>query len=711
MIRRPQLAVLVLLAGCWIGNAPVPLAADTAKKVFVLESFNRGYVWTDNMLRGIDDGFAAAGFTIESYVFYMDLKRVAPSPEYFARLRDLISLGYGHIKFDAVMACDNDALDFLRRYRDELFPGLPLVFVSVNDWDPAMLDGRTDLTGTSENTDYAGTIELALRLRPDTRTLVVVSDGTTTGKAHFSAVEKVRPVFASRLEFRYLSLADFTHAELAAELAALAPRSAVLLLHHFMDKDGVSVPVAESAAALARACPAPIFVLTDIRIGLGAVGGHVVSGYVHGRTAADMAVRILGGEPVAAIPVLLDSPNQYQFDYRALRRFGIPLSALPSGSLVLDRPDSFIGRYWPQVAAIAAAFALLLGLLVLIQRESLQRRKLALQLRDKNDQLQSILDTAMDGFCRCDRSGRLIEANAAYCGMSGYAMDELLKLTISDLDACDSPEAVAGRIERIAAGGATRFESRHRRRDGSLYDVEVSIQYQAFAGGQLISFLRDVTERKRAEETLKRNLAEKEVLLREVHHRVKNNLNIVAGLLDMQADSLSGNPAAVAAFARAGGRIQAMALVQEELYKSRDYARVALDRYLGELAGQLLRAFGSDQAVKLTIQAEPIQIEVNAAIPCGLILNELITNAFKHAFPDGRRGEIRVGLARLADGRIELSVADDGVGLPAGYDDAGRGSIGQTLIRLLCDQLEAELSVASERGARFGIVFTSGGRS
>ena len=170
----------------------------------------------------------------------MDLKRVPYTLEYIQKLKDLIKAQYSLIHFDVIIASDNDAFDFLRQYRGELFPGVPVVFSALNDFAPSMLEGRRDITGIAENTDYAGTVELALKLYPRTRTVVTVVDNTTTGRAHRSVVEKIVPRFTGRVRFEFFSYGDYTRGEFLQKLSALSPDSVVLLLHHFMDKTGTS---------------------------------------------------------------------------------------------------------------------------------------------------------------------------------------------------------------------------------------------------------------------------------------------------------------------------------------------------------------------------------------------------------------------------------------------------------------------------------------
>ena len=305
----PKSRTSVIGALCVLLCASIAIAASQeAKHVFVLNSFNRGYTWTDNMLRGIDDAFAGSGIKVEQYVTFMDMKRIPATPQYFSCLKELIKEGYKGIRFDAVLACDNDALDFMRQNRDELFPGVPVVFSSINDFDERMLDGRKDITGTSENTDYVGTIQIALKLRPATRTIVVVSDDTTTGRAHRSAVEKISTKFPSTLDFQYLSFADYSLNALAWKLSTLDNSAVVLLLHHFVDKDGNSYSVQQSTPVLTRSASVPAFALSDVRVGLGVLGGKVVSGYHHGEAAALMVVRILTGTDVKTC-LLYTSPS------------------------------------------------------------------------------------------------------------------------------------------------------------------------------------------------------------------------------------------------------------------------------------------------------------------------------------------------------------------------------------------------------------------
>ncbi|MBF0619903.1 MAG: hypothetical protein HQL19_07030 [Candidatus Omnitrophica bacterium] len=195
--------------------------AQNPRRVLVLQSFHHGYIWTDSVQQGIDDAFCRGAPSVETYPVFMDLKRIPYSDGHILRFKDWLHESYKNISFDVIFASDNDAFEFLRKYRDELFPKVPVVFSAINDFDVSMLDGRKDVTGIPENTDYTGTIDLVLKLRPAARTVVVVTDHTTTGLAHASAVKKIEAIFSSRVQFQYWSLGDYIHEELSQKLSRL----------------------------------------------------------------------------------------------------------------------------------------------------------------------------------------------------------------------------------------------------------------------------------------------------------------------------------------------------------------------------------------------------------------------------------------------------------------------------------------------------------
>ena len=214
----------------------------------------------------------------------------------------------------------------------------------------------------------------------------------------------------------------------------------------------------------------------------------------------------------------------------------------------------------------------------------------------------------------------------------------------------------------------------------------------------------ELTERVRAEEQVRASLREKEVMLKEIHHRVKNNLQIVSALLDLQSGH-TADAGALEMFQESRGRVRSMALIHERLYRSQDMARVDFSEYVRQLADDLYHTYKvSDDDIRLVVDVDVPPLPIDLAIPCGLLLNELMSNCFKHAFPDGTAGTIRVSFAR-AGGDHLLSVADDGVGFPPGTDFRDTPSFGMQLVNTLADQLGGELELTTGPGTTFAVRF------
>jgi two-component sensor histidine kinase len=201
-----------------------------------------------------------------------------------------------------------------------------------------------------------------------------------------------------------------------------------------------------------------------------------------------------------------------------------------------------------------------------------------------------------------------------------------------------------------------------------------------------------------------RLLLEKERLLKEIHHRVKNNLQVIMSLLNSQADSLL-DKAALSAIQESKHRVQAMALIHQKLYQAEGVARIPMQDYIQEVVAYLYESHCLNQVVRFQVEVEPIELDVTQAVPLGLIINEVITNAFKHAFPDGRPGTVSLSLQRQGEVTYQLTVADDGVGLPAHYNPGQSRSLGMTLLHGFSGQLGGELTLSGPPGLAINLVF------
>lgn len=226
-----------------------------------------------------------------------------------------------------------------------------------------------------------------------------------------------------------------------------------------------------------------------------------------------------------------------------------------------------------------------------------------------------------------------------------------------------------------------------------------------------IELEREVADRKRAEaglrqseEQIKTSLNEKEVLLKEIHHRVKNNMQVITSLLSLQAKTI-GDKHALAVFQDSQNRVKSMALIHETLYQSKDLSRINFAEYLQKLVAHVSRSYHlRPEAIKLNVKVDDVLLPIDTAVPCGLIINELASNALKYAFPSANAGEINISFRRL-DGSYVLCVSDSGVGLPADFDPEASKSLGMKLVHMLTSQLAGEIECRNGVGTTFEIKF------
>jgi len=225
----------------------------------------------------------------------------------------------------------------------------------------------------------------------------------------------------------------------------------------------------------------------------------------------------------------------------------------------------------------------------------------------------------------------------------------------------------------------------------------------------ILKFVSDqvamTVHRKRAEAQIKAQLQEKDVLLKEVHHRVKNNMQVISSLLNLQSRQIK-DPNVLEMFKESQRRIRSMALIHERLYQSSDLSRIEFSQYLRNLATHLFHSYKADSSrIRLKIDAEEVFLNINTAIPSGLIINELVSNALKHGFPEGRSGELDIDLHRVGGDGYVLQVKDDGVGFPEGLDFRKTGTLGMQIISTLVEQIEGRLELSRENGTAFRVEF------
>jgi PAS domain S-box-containing protein len=295
--------------------------------------------------------------------------------------------------------------------------------------------------------------------------------------------------------------------------------------------------------------------------------------------------------------------------------------------------------------------------------------------------------------------------------ITGFTTAEVLGEQVSHLFGSASHGLEIGHaLDQVRIEGSYHTEGWAKRKNEQPFWAETSLSKLVDGNGKMMGvsvIIRDATNRRKSEETMKASLLEKEVLLKEIHHRVKNNLQVISSLLRLQSETVKDKETA-ALFLESQERVRAMALVHEFLYKSTDLARINFPGYVAGLVRNLYRTFGLASAETLpTIAIQDISLSLDMAVPCGLILTELISNAAKHAYPDKKGGPIEINFQSPSNGKFELTVADHGVGFPTNFDWTKSDSLGLRLVRLLTEQLQGQVQVESNAGVKFIVTFNN----
>ena len=326
------------------------------------------------------------------------------------------------------------------------------------------------------------------------------------------------------------------------------------------------------------------------------------------------------------------------------------------------------------------------------------------ELEASEARYRNILDNASDVIFTVDDQGFFTYTNPSFNTVLGYSEVELSKRTIHDV------------VEGLSKRGKTWIRSLEGERKEQRF-VSASGKVLTMLGGASVQhndagkptgirgIFLDITERKEIDRAIRSALKEKEVLLQEVHHRVKNNLQVISSMLNLQK-SFVKDPETLNLLEESTNRIATMSFIHESLYRTTNFANISFAEYLQRLSANLVQSYSQSQC-EVTLQTvfDEIFISLDQAIPCGLITNELVTNALKYAFPDRECGIITVRFAHIEGGAVELEVADDGVGLPAGMDFAKNDSLGVYLVQALTEQIDGELVVTSTDQSRKGCSF------
>lgn len=340
--------------------------------------------------------------------------------------------------------------------------------------------------------------------------------------------------------------------------------------------------------------------------------------------------------------------------------------------------------------------------------ESLPIENIEKTLKEFRDYKYALDESAIVAIT--DQKGIIIHVNENFCKISKYSAEELLGSDHRIINSgFHSKEFIKNIWITIANGKIWRGELRNRAKDGTIYWVDTTIVPfldEHNKPYQYVAIRADITARKLAEETIKNSLREKEVLIRELYHRTKNNMQVISSLLGLRA-SASDDPHLNGILEDMRNRIQSIALVHEKLYQTKNLSTVDLKEYIADLVKLLVGSFSPDEhRVSLILEVESIEMELDLAVPCGLVVNELVSNSLKYAFPDDKSGFIKVVMRKLDKELLELVISDNGVGIPEGVDLMSGNTLGvQLLHNIVASQLNGEMKINTQNGLGYTITF------
>jgi PAS domain S-box-containing protein len=512
------------------------------KRVLVLYWYNKDYPWNVNFDRSFQAAMhSARGGPFEYYPEYLESNRF-PGESQSLLLRDYLRQKYADRTIDVVVANSDSSLAFLRQYRNELFPNTPIVSITTRRPSSKEVNAGPGLTGVTTLSNHRKTIDLALRLHPDTKEILVISGTLQHDKRLETAAREELQGYEGRVQFSYLT--DLSPDELIAKTKTLSRQSLILYIwQQVQDEKGRILETQDILSSIARSASVPIYGMTNLYIGTGAVGGYINTADITGTKTWEIVEQIANGVRARNIPVQ-SAPIVPIFDWRQLRRWGILEDALPSESIIRFKEPSLWAQHTEYVLAAIILMTCQAGLIgwLLIERRGRQRAE------EARLKLAAIVESSGDAIIGMSLDGKILSWNIGAELMYGYAASEMIGTEISVIVPPDRiVDAFDNLSKAIRNEYIEHYESVRVKKDGTRIDVSVSLSLIKDVKGRVIaaaSIARDISERKRAEQELQQLTAHLLNLQDEERRRIARELHDVTAqnlfMLNMNLSRLQG---------------------------------------------------------------------------------------------------------------------------------------------------------------------------
>ena len=418
--KRKSIFIIFLffmISNIFLFEIPVHGESTRPKSVLILSSYSKGNSlirrfssnWCDEVASGIESKFKDDKENVALNVEYMD-STYNFSDEYNSMLYNLYKYKFNNTKFDAIIALDNNATDFLIKYGNDLFPNTPVVFSDVDQSEQSTLSQQPLFTGIYRNEDLKSTLDIALKFHPNTKQFFIILDKTSQGLDHKKLFDQLVPLYKNRVDFLFC---DDENIDVVKEkITTLSKDTVIVTSAQFNNSTGAFIPISEVSDILFEDCPLPVYSQSTSYLNTGIVGGMITNSTKLGVSLEKITSRILDGEKPSDIPATIDDSHKYTFDFNQLMRFNINMSSIPEDSEIVNKPSSTYSISKRVVFYFICGFILILILIIvfllIIIRKLKTTKKLLL---DSENLLNTIINSTPDIIYFKDPNGRVLQAN------------------------------------------------------------------------------------------------------------------------------------------------------------------------------------------------------------------------------------------------------------------------------------------------------------
>ncbi len=581
---------------CCLLLADLAEADDYDRNIFILHSYHQEYPWTKNQNNGFVSAFKEAHLQYETTfkTEYLDTKRVQPTAEYQLFFRDYLKKKYDGYKPDIIFATDDDALEFLRNFKESIFPESPVIFSGINNTTSLLRLDRSSYTGVLETKDIAGNLRLVQDLFPKTEKLLIIGDGSST----FTAIKEDinNHIATQRSSLTIEVLGDTSFSTITKRLSTLEEGLILLTtVGGFLDEKKCNIPLKNVIRTLSQSGRFILISMEDVYIQDGVLGGIVTHGETQGAIAAAAALRIATHQSSVAEITPVSAPSIPVFNYNAIQSLGIDQSLLPQGSELLNKPYSLYANYKGEIWAMIISFLTLLTLLLSLSVTTLRRRKAEEALEDNEQFLNSVIENIPDMiFVKKADDLSFVRLNKAAEDIIGVSVTELIGKNDFDFFPKEQAEFFIGKDREVLSSGVQLdiAEEEIQTPTGARYLHTKKIPMQGVAGrpAYLLGISRDISREKEAGEKrkeLEERLRQAEkmesigTLAGGIAHDFNNILSSIIGYNELARLEVGNNPEKLASFIDGSlkGAYRAKALTRQILTfsKKSDLSKIALD--------------------------------------------------------------------------------------------------------------------------------------